>query len=71
MEFKKYHTGEWSYSLMGTSYIKVGAFGMDDLEYVTKPDGSVYLPGKEIHHPSLEEAYVKENESWVEHEKSL
>ena len=57
----------WSYEVEGKNYIKVGGYGIDDLEWVVK-DGSIYLPEKKLYYSTLEEAYTSENDKWVKEE---
>jgi len=64
---KNLHSPEsWKYEVDNISYIKVGAYGIDDLEYVIQSDGSVFLPEVEKYYTSLENAYTYENKIWME-----
>jgi len=66
---KVYHTTNCEYSYDERNYIKVGAYGTDDLEYEIQSDGSVYLPEVQRTYSSLSTAYEKENELWIEKEE--
>ena len=62
---KTYHN-EPVYEDAGKQYMKVGAYGVDDLEYIVQEDGSIYLPKLDIYYLNLETAYEAENEKWIE-----
>jgi hypothetical protein len=60
-----------TYEEDGRTYMRVGAYGLDDLEYIVQEDGSVYLPETEDYYTTLNEAYTKENTLWLKHEEEL
>ena len=61
---------DWKYEGNGMTFIKVGAYGMDDLEYIEKNNSVVYLPEVNRLYPNVEDAYQKENKLWIEIEDS-
>ena len=64
-----HHPNNWNYSHENKHYIKVGAYGTDDLEFTVQIDGSVYLPEVDRYYSSLESAYTSENERWIKEEE--
>ena len=70
--FKNYHEpNDWKYEYEGKTYIKVGAYGTDDLEVVTQRDGSVYLPEVETYYRDIETAYDFRNRLWIKQEEEI
>jgi len=60
-----YHKpADWNYELEGKTYIKVGGYGIDDVEYIIQKEGSTYIPKLGRHYVSLECAYTQLNKEW-------
>ena len=56
------------YEIDETNYIRVGAYGIDDLEYKFLEEGGVFLPEINEEYKSVQEAYVAQNERWITEE---
>ena len=62
---KKYRAPK-TYEVNDKNYLRVGSYGTDDLEYIVQSDGSIYLPEIEKYYSNINQAYITENELWVE-----
>lgn len=70
--FKNHHVGtEWNYEEHDRTYVKVGAYDIDDVEYQTQSDGSVFIPESQRYFTTLQIAYTSLNAEWVEHEWAM
>lgn len=67
-EINLFHKGIWHYSIGSKKYFKVGAYDFEDLEYIEKDNGNIYLPEKDKIYKDLETAYLLENSIWVSRE---
>ena len=66
--------GEMTYEVDNIDYIKVGGNnGVDDVEYITQSDGSIYIPDignlghGERYFMDIESAHKRLNALWIEH----
>jgi len=68
-----YHKpADWNYEVVGKRYIKVGPYGMDDVEYEILSDGSIYLVQEGIYHNcTLQEVYTQLNEEWMREDEGI
>lgn len=63
--FSNFHTPhDWWYVVASKKYIKVGAYGIDDLEVIERED-RVFVPEYERYYNSIEEAYTDQNRLWM------
>ena len=62
--FRNFHIPlDWQYICGNTTYIKIGAYGTEDLVVVKHKEG-VYLPDVNRLYDTIEEAYTEENKIW-------
>ena len=67
---KTYHNKP-TYEYNNKTYLKIGAYGIDDLEYKVQSDGSICLPEVDRYYSSLENAYSFENQKWIDNEDKI
>ena len=68
--FKNYHEPhDWKYEHEGKTYIKVGAYGTDDMEVSFPGNGGVYIEDVETYYKDIDTAYDCLNRLWIKHEE--